>query len=1362
VSISESSANVPALPPARVFPEHRLSWFVGIEDTCVYPRSTDAFDPLDEHDLTNHTRLWRSDIDRIVDLGVDGVRYGMSWPKVHVAPGRYDWRALDPALERLHSHKIHVIADFVHYGCPPWLEGSFVDDGFVDTLTEFATAALDRYGSAIGSVTPINEPLTTASFCGLRTVWPPALGSWDGWAQVLTSLAAGAQSVIHAVRSISPATAMVHVEAAHLYEAGPAHQSEVRHLSRLGDLATDLILGRIGPGHPLWSWLIDHGVAARRLRSLHGAAAVPDVLGVNYYPDLTPRVLTGKPGDTVQMTVNRWSSGLGDVLRRSFERYRLPMLVTETSVEGDEDRRRAWLDAVVDELLTLRSDGIDVRGLTWWPLIDFIDWSYISDGVSVEEFVTGVVDAETRELRPVPIPGRVGDDMQTFVRHMGLLELTTDPDGQLVHESTTVSRRLGELIAAAGSAVHPAGLWTAGDAFTVASDSVVSLDGVWELQTDFGSRPIVVPGLWEAQGLTRLDGTVRYRTQFNLDEPQGHWTLRFDAVMDEATVTLNGHHYGVHSLPYTPFEIDVTGHLDHRNQLLVTVTDPPAGSTAHLRSAHGKQGWAPHEFPSPPSLYLTYGGIWQPVSLRRHGVVAIRDLACNLDPDHTVVTVEIHHLGDEHSRRVTQTARLTVEIGDASRSETVELTAGDRRSVDIVFGRTGLAPWSPETPTLHRCAASVAVDSELSDSAEIDIGLRVVEVNRTGLVLNGQPFHMKSVLVQGFHPDRLYAEGDGADIESEIRAARDLGFNTLRLHLRPFAPEYLRVCDRLGMLVHCDISIGEPIQHDELDSDGQLARRCETALVAQVRRDHSHPSIVMWSCMNEIGIDRPSLRATDRYERFVRRMVSALTTLDATRPFIENDWIDPDPDRVFRAALLTAHWYGHLDRDYLDDLEHRCRELARLDRPVAVTEFGDWGLPDPHVGDDRFYAHRDHYANDLAASAWPSTLETFSTATQIYQGIADRLQIDVMRRSGAVVGYCLTELTDVPWEFNGVLDIDRRRKQGCGHIVAANMIVSPILTLDDFGVFAGSEIRAEATVVNDSPDDIDVDVTVRAGTVEVVVGRLRVPAHSTAEAGSVRVCIDGPAGESSLAIELCDRRDGTIISASYPIVVHPETAVESVVVLDGTATTEAAFARISSVTMSSDSETASTLIIGEDALGVESSARLREHLAAGAVAVVLAQSPELAHFYPFDVAIEPITAQWGGTPFRYTTDEPAIRGFPCRSVLHVHDAVIGPRSVISLADSAAHAAAVAVGVFKPLPQPASGMVVAAIGVGGGTAVVCQYRLEGPAVSGSATAVAALRDVVNWGIGFHESRVFTAERRDAGQLTTTHSETDPAR
>ena len=33
---------------------------------------------------------------------------------------------------------------------------------------------------------------------------------------------------------------------------------------------------------------------------------------------------------------------------------------------------------------------------------------------------------------------------------------------------------------------------------------------------------------------------------------------------------------------------------------------------------------------------------------------------------------------------------------------------------------------------------------------------------------------------------------------------------------------------------------------------------------------------------------------------------------------IENDWVEPDPDRVFSSPILTAHWYGRLHRDYLD------------------------------------------------------------------------------------------------------------------------------------------------------------------------------------------------------------------------------------------------------------------------------------------------------------------------------------------------------------------------------------------------------------------------------------------------------------
>jgi hypothetical protein len=72
-----------------------------------------------------------------------------------------------------------------------------------------------------------------------------------------------------------------------------------------------------------------------------------------------------------------------------------------------------------------------------------------------------------------------------------------------------------------------------------AGDLVWSLDGTWELVpgdhelADLGRlepRPIRVPGLWEAQGLLDLDGVAWYRRRFSLEDPAGHWTLRFGAV----------------------------------------------------------------------------------------------------------------------------------------------------------------------------------------------------------------------------------------------------------------------------------------------------------------------------------------------------------------------------------------------------------------------------------------------------------------------------------------------------------------------------------------------------------------------------------------------------------------------------------------------------------------------------------------------------------------------------------------------------------------------------------------------------------------------------------------------------------------
>lgn len=1326
--------------PAALSPADGLHWFVGLENTCVYPRQSDGFAPLDEHELTGHNQHWQGDINRVAGLGVAGLRYGMSWPAVHTAPGRFDWRRLDPVLDEIQSRDLHVIADLVHYGCPPWLEGSFVDPAFVPALTEFAVALVERYGPMIGSLTPVNEPSTTASFCGLRTVWPPALGSKQGWAAVAVALAEAAQSVVRHIREEAPHIPIVHVEASHLYEATDSSlDGQVAELIMLGDLPTDLVVGACPPDAPGARWLVDHGIHPERLSRLVEEAEPPDVLGINYYPGLTPRLLVQSGSAVQQLTVNRWTTGLARVVRHAAGRYGLPLMVTETSIEGSEQRRARWLRDAVVELDELRRDGVDIRGLTWWPLIDFVDWSYIADGASVEEFVAGVFDPGRRELVAESIPRRNRNaGIPAFARRMGLF--TLEDDG-LRRTATAAVEEFVQLATASGSSTEAAGHWSAG-APSVHADTVV-LDRGWTFTDPMGfEAPIAVPGLWEAQGHVELDGVVRYRTRFNVHDPSGHWTLRFGAVMDHARVKLNGIQVGLHHLPYTPFEIDVSGLIGTANELVVDVTDPPAGSPAHLAGAHGKQGWANHEFPSPPSLYLTYGGIWQPVTLRRHGEVAIRDLRCNLDPFDTVVTVELHRLPDSQpddarvddgtataDRRADTDVTVMVELGGVARSVSTAIGYGERSEVVVPFGDTGLARWSPEQPILHRCRAAVTVAAERAkasetDSAEIQVGLRTVEITDGRLCVNNRPVLMRSALVQGFHHEHLYSEGTDEEIENEIRSAQEHGFNMLRLHLRPFDPRYLAACDRLGMLVHCDIPIAEPIDHDQLDDLGPAARHCADAIAAQVRRDRSHPAIVLWSCMNEIGIDRPSLRYTDRYERFVRRMVETLLAADDTRPFIENDWIHPDTERVFTAPLATAHWYGQLERSYLDTLSARCHGLRREPLPVAVTEFGDWGLPDPRVGAGRFYEHAPAYEKMLGDTFWPGSLAEFSSATQGYQGIANRLQIDIIRVSGASAGYCLTELTDVPWEFNGVLDIERNPKpDAAAHLMAANREISPILVFSEFGAAAGQQMAADAWIVNDSDADLSLAVRIVQGDAVASLGRHVVSANSVADIGPVQITASSTPGVTEVVLEARDLAGGCFYQSSYPVVVHGTPPVVPITVQ----TADPAAARMVAATPWLREGPTRLMLVGEDQMG-EVGDDLSRHLSTGAVAVVMAQHSSCGPVYPGADALLEIRSEWGGTPFRYTTDTPVVRAFPPQAVLHVHDSDVAPDAVVV---PAAPVVAAAVGVFKPLPRQAAGLVVGALAVGGGTLVVCQYRLQTASASASATAQAVFADVVSW-------------------------------
>lgn len=430
-----------------------LIYAVGIEDTAIGVGLRGSGRRLDEYELTGHLDQWKEDLAKASDTGASAIRYGLPWYKINPAPGRYDWTWADEAIDYLATETdLDVILDLVHYGTPGWLPEAFADPAYPASVAEYAGAVAARYRGTVAAYTPLNEPLVTASFCGMRGVWPPYLSGSSGWATMVCAIASGIQESVRAVRAADPDAEIVHVEAVQAYRTFDGSlRDEMRLWERRADLPTRLILGRLEPSDEMWSWLLRHGVDSSVLTGLAAGGVVPDVIGLNYYPELSCRELVRlSDGAVVHVSYDGGSERLAEVLRGWHASYGLPLMITETGVEGESAKKHDWLDDLAGCLGRLRRDGLPIVGLTWWPLIDFVDWAWASDGAVVEEFY--MRDGVDGSPRPVAPPGRPGGAPGEFLRRMGMYRLVADGTGRLAREPSSLVDHFRSLALGAGEA----------------------------------------------------------------------------------------------------------------------------------------------------------------------------------------------------------------------------------------------------------------------------------------------------------------------------------------------------------------------------------------------------------------------------------------------------------------------------------------------------------------------------------------------------------------------------------------------------------------------------------------------------------------------------------------------------------------------------------------------------------------------------------------------------------------------------------------------------------------------------------------------------------------------------------------------
>jgi dTDP-4-dehydrorhamnose reductase len=391
-----------------------LQLWGGLE--CTLNRVGDTY--FSQVDRNGHVHRG-DDIARFASLGITAIRYPILWERT--APNGLagaDWRWADERLPALRAAGITPIAGLVHHGSGP-RHTSLLDPGFASGLATFAGAVAQRY-PWLEFYTPVNEPLTTARFSGLYGLWYPH-GRSDH--QFLSALLIQCKAIVlsmQAIRRINPAAKLVQPDDLGKSYSTPDMAFVADFYNQRRWLAWDLLCGLVGPGYPLWDYLTSTGIAPAELLWFRDHPCPPDIIGANYYvtserwldhradrfPEHYRGRTNGRPCADIETAraIATPTPGIGPLLHEAWERYRIPLAVTEAHIDANREDQLRWLHEVWDASGQCRRNGVDVRAVTVWALLGSFDWNSLVTA-SRGYYEPGPFDVRSPEPRPTALAG---------------------------------------------------------------------------------------------------------------------------------------------------------------------------------------------------------------------------------------------------------------------------------------------------------------------------------------------------------------------------------------------------------------------------------------------------------------------------------------------------------------------------------------------------------------------------------------------------------------------------------------------------------------------------------------------------------------------------------------------------------------------------------------------------------------------------------------------------------------------------------------------------------------------------------------------------------------------------------------------
>ena len=343
--------------------------------------------------------------------------------------------------------------------------------------------------------------------------------------------------------------------------------------------------------------------------------------------------------------------------------------------------------------------------------------------------------------------------------------------------------------------------------------------------------------------------------------------LDFEGIMLVGDVYLNGVRVGGTDYGYVGFEIDVTRQLRYGqpNELKVKA------STQNEKS----------------SRWYTGGGLFRNVSM----VATSGDLYLNRHPlyittrQNRYVTVGVEMTFASQAKKAQLRLRITDPQGRVV-SETTEPVSRltPSRSQEVRMKEVEIANaqlWDTDHPNLYTAEVTLLrEDGTATDSYAECFGIRTIETGPDfGLKLNG-----KKVLLQGYaNHHTLGALGAAAyprAIEKRLQLMKQFGINHVRTSHNPYSRDFIRLCDKYGLLVVDELYDKWTNQHT--GNRVPFMNHWAYDVTEWVKRDRNSPSVVLWSLGNELQQD-PNQPFNDFGVTCYKMMKTVLCRYDSTR-----------------------------------------------------------------------------------------------------------------------------------------------------------------------------------------------------------------------------------------------------------------------------------------------------------------------------------------------------------------------------------------------------------------------------------------------------------------------------------------------